>query len=141
MRSDAICAMLAALAGLAVATPAGADSGPAGIEGCIVSGSMRSPTVEGLAVHLGRCRYTATRRAGYFATGAPWSVSVRRGTGHTAAVTTYTSSNGAHRLCDAVIAPGDEVTVTASGGALAMAGNPVPAAFDFLPTGTGKCAG
>ncbi|MCW3063788.1 MAG: hypothetical protein JWN32_960 [Solirubrobacterales bacterium] len=124
---------------VAFAGPAGADTGPAGIEGCVVAGRFSTPTVGGLAVHLGRCTYKATRRAGYLAIGDQWSIVVERASGPVVATTTYSSSNGAHRVCDAVIHEGDRVTVTAVGNSVALAGNPVPAATDFLPTGTGLC--
>jgi hypothetical protein len=126
---------------LAAAVPAAADTGPAGIEGCVVSGSYATPPVAGLAVHAGFCKYVATRRAGYVAAGSRWSVVITRPTGDTTTTITYASWNGAQHVCDAVIQTGDEVTVTASGDAMAMAGNPVPAAGDFLPTATGKCVG
>ena len=125
---------------VAIAVPAAADTGPAGIEGCIVAGTFSTPPVAGLAVHLGRCTYTATRRAGYLAIGDEWSIVVERRTGPVTTTTTYSSSNGAHHFCDAVIHEGDLVTVTAVANSIALAGNPVPAATDFLPTATGKCA-
>jgi hypothetical protein len=120
----------------ALAVPAGGDTGPAGIEGCVVAFS--TPPVAGLAGHLGRCTYTATRRAGYVAIGDQWSIVIERGTGPVT-TTTYSSSNGAHRVCDAVVHAGDVVTVTASGNSIAVPGNPVPAAADFLTTATGLC--
>jgi hypothetical protein len=123
---------------VALAAPAGADTGPAGIEGCIVAGTFSTPPVGGLAVHQGQCTYKATRRAGYVAIGDQWSIVVERGTGP-GTTTTYSSSNGAHHVCDAVIHEGDLVTVTATGNSIAVAGNPVPAATDFLPTATGLC--
>jgi hypothetical protein len=121
--------------------PAAADGTPAGIEGCVVSGDAASPTLAGLAVHRRQCSYTATRRAGYAASGSDWSVTLTRAVGTVTTTTTYSSSNGAAHVCDAVIAPGDVVTVTAGSGSVAAAGNPVPSATDFLPTATGKCAG
>jgi hypothetical protein len=120
----------------ALAVPAGADTGPAGIEGCVAAGTFSTPPVAGLAVHLGRCTSTATRRAGYVAIGDQWSIVIERGTGPVT-TTTYSSSNGAHQVCDAVIHAGDVVTVKASGNSIAVAGNPVPAATDFLTTATG----
>jgi hypothetical protein len=68
-------------------------------------------------------------------------VVITRPSGNTTTTITYASWNGAQHVCDAVIHAGDEVTVTASADAVAMAGNPVPAAGDFLPTATGKCVG
>jgi hypothetical protein len=124
---------------VALAAPAAADTGPLGIEGCIVAATFSTPPIAGLSVHLGRCAYTATRRAGYVAIGDQWSIVVEHGTGPAMTTTTYSSSNGAHHLCDAVIHAGDVVTVTAAGNSVAVAGNPVPAATDFLPTGTGLC--
>jgi hypothetical protein len=124
---------------VALAASAAADTGPLGIEGCIVAGTFSTPPVAGLAVHLGRCTYTATRRAGYLAVGDQWSIVVERGTGLAMTTTTYSSSNGAHHVCDAVIHTGDLVTVTAAGNSVAIAGNPVPSVTDFLPTGTGLC--
>jgi hypothetical protein len=126
---------------LAAAVPVAADTGPAGVEGCVVSAAYATPPIGGLAVHAGFCKYTATRRAGYVATGSRWSVVITRPTGNTTTTITYASWNGAQHVCDAVIQASDEVTVTASGDAVAMAGNPVPAAGDFLPTATGKCVG
>jgi hypothetical protein len=141
MRSDLswTCALAVVALGCAVApaAPAVADSGPAGIEGCVVSGRLATPYMAGLAVHAGRCRYRATRRAGFAAVGDHWSVVVRRRADRK--TMTYSSSNGASHVCDAVIHEGDVVTVTATGDSLAAAGNPVPAALDFLPTDTGKC--
>jgi hypothetical protein len=125
----------------APAAPVAADTGPAGVEGCVVSGSYRTPPVAGLAVHAGFCQYTATRRAGYVAAGSRWSVVITRSTRNATTTVTYASWNGAQHVCDAVIHAGDEVAVTASRDAMAMAGNPVPAAGDFLPTATGKCVG
>jgi hypothetical protein len=126
---------VAAACGVALAAPAAADTGPAGIEGCIVASTFSTPPLAGLAIHLGSCTYKATRRAGYVAIGDQWSIVVERGT----ATTTYSSSNGAHHICDALIHEGDIVTVTASGSSFALAGNPVPSATDFLPTATGLC--
>lgn len=144
MRSDRRCMVGAALVitcVLAAAVPVAADTGPAGVEGCVVSGSYETPPVAGIAVHPGLCSYTATRRAGYIAVGSPWSVTITRPTGNTTTTITYASWNGSPPVCDAVIHTGDEVTVKASADAVAMAGNPVPAAGDFLPTATGKCVG
>ena len=75
-------------------------------------------------------------RAGYVAAGDRWSVVIKH---PDKKVTNYSSSNGAHHVCDAVIGEGDVVTVRAAGTSTALAGNPVPAATDFLPTATGKC--
>jgi hypothetical protein len=130
-------AVAACVVGLAAS--AAADTGPAGIEGCIVSSTFSTPPVAGLAVHFGSCTYKATRRAGYVAIGDQWSIVVERATGPVTSTTTYSSSNGAYHVCDAVIHEGDIVTVTASGNSFALAGNPVPAATDFLPTATGLC--
>jgi hypothetical protein len=124
---------------VALAAPAAADTGPLGIEGCVAAGAFSTPPVVGIAVHPGLCTYTATRRAGYVAIGDQWSIVVERATGPAMTTTTYSSSNGAHHVCDAVIHAGDLVTVTAAGNSVAVAGNPVPAVTDFLPTGTGLC--
>ncbi|MDQ1552447.1 MAG: hypothetical protein QOD50_1869 [Actinomycetota bacterium] len=143
MRSDRrmmrVAAIVIAAFALAPAAPGAADQGPAGIEGCVVTATLGTPYIAGIALHVDRCRYVATRRAGYAATGDEWSIIVRRKAEHR--TVTYSSSNGASHVCDAVIHEGDVVTVTATGDGLAAAGNPVLAALDFLPTDTGKCVG
>jgi hypothetical protein len=124
---------------MALAIPAGADVGPLGIEGCIVSGDASTSPILGLAVHYGTCTYTATRRAGFVAVGTDWSISVTRTDGSLPKTTTYSSSAGSPHVCDAVIRPGNVVMVTAGRNSLAVAGNPVPNTGDRLPTDTGLC--
>ena len=127
------------LSALALAMPAGADVGPVGIEGCVVSGNAGTSPILGLAVHYRSCSYTARRRAGFAAVGNDWSVSVSRTEGGIEKRTTYSSRAGSPHVCDAVIRPGDVVTVTAGRNSGAAAGNPVPDTGDRLPTDTGKC--
>jgi hypothetical protein len=131
--------LAAGVSALALATPAGADVGPAGVEGCIASGNVSTFPILGLAVHYRRCTYTARRRAGYAAVGSDWSVSVTRTEGEGETTTRYSSRAGSPHVCDAVIRPGNVVTVTAGRDSLVAAGNPVPDTGDRLPTDTGKC--
>ena len=116
-----------------IATPVEADQGPAGTEGCVVSGRVSSPRVAGVRVHWGSCSYRARRLAGLVGSGSSWSVTVvREGV-------TYTYGPGT-KSCVDVIAAGDYVTVTASGSSTAAAGNPAGSAIDPVPENR-VCAG
>jgi hypothetical protein len=131
--------LAAGVSALAFAMPAGADVGPAGVEGCVVSSNARTSPILGLAVHYRRCTYTATRRGGFAAAGNDWSISVTRIEGDIETTTTYSARAGSPHVCDAVIRPGNIVTVKAGRNSQAAAGNPVPNTGDRLPTDTGKC--
>jgi hypothetical protein len=113
----ALVASLAAVAAPAVAT---ADSLPGGTEGCVATSPGAPSLLPGAQVVYGdACEYTATRAAGYVASGE-WRITLERHHGSDVVLTSedFTTS------CSYTVEPGDVVRAEVSGGEIAVGAVP-----------------